>query len=131
MGHLGLTPQSIHQLGGYRVQRRDETTASRILVEAKRLEDAGAFAIVLEAIPASIAAKVTKSVTIPTIGIGAGPSCDGQVLVFHDFLGITLWRVARFVKEYAKLGPAIVDAANRFVDEVSDGVYPGHEHTYR
>jgi 3-methyl-2-oxobutanoate hydroxymethyltransferase len=131
MGHLGLTPQSIHQLGGHRVQGRDETNASRILAEARALQDAAAFAVVLEAIPASLAAKVTQNLTIPTIGIGAGPNCDGQVLVFHDFLGMTPHKVAKFVKEYATLGPAIVDAARRFADEVSEGVYPAPEHSYR
>ncbi len=131
MGHLGLTPQSIHQLGGHRVQGRDETSASRILAGASALQDAGAFGVVLEAIPAPLAAKVTKRLTIPTIGIGAGPHCDGQVLVFHDFLGMTPYKVAKFVKEYATLGPAIVDAARRFADEVAEGVYPGAEHSYR
>jgi 3-methyl-2-oxobutanoate hydroxymethyltransferase len=131
MGHLGLTPQSVHQLGGHRVQGRDETTASRILAGARGLQDAGAFAVVLEAVPARLATKITKSLTIPTIGIGAGPDCDGQVLVFHDFLGITPYKVAKFVKKYATLGPVIVDASRRFADEVSDGIYPGPEHSYR
>jgi 3-methyl-2-oxobutanoate hydroxymethyltransferase len=131
MGHLGLTPQSIHQLGGHRVQGRDETTASRILGGARKLQDSGAFAVVLEAVPAPLATEVTRSLTIPTIGIGAGPDCDGQVLVFHDFLGITPYKVGKFVKEYATLGPAIVEASRRFTDEVSQGIYPGPEHSYR
>jgi len=130
MGHLGLTPQSLHQLGGHRVQGRDEKSASRILSEARALQDAGAFAVVLEAVPASLAERVTRSLVIPTIGIGAGSQCDGQVLVFHDFLGITPYKVARFVREYATLGPAIVDASRRFADEVSEGIFPRREHSY-
>ncbi|HEX2052079.1 MAG TPA: 3-methyl-2-oxobutanoate hydroxymethyltransferase [Actinomycetota bacterium] len=130
MGHLGLTPQSVHRFGGYRVQGRDEEDAARIVADAKALEAAGAFALVLEAIPAGVARVITQSLSIPTIGIGAGPHCDGQVLVLHDFLGITEGRVPRFVKRYASLADEIRGAARRFADDVATGAYPGPEHTY-
>jgi 3-methyl-2-oxobutanoate hydroxymethyltransferase len=130
MGHLGLTPQSEHQLGGRRVQGRTEEEAARIVRGAERLEAAGAFALVLEAVPARVAREVTEKVGIPTIGIGAGPSCDGQVLVFHDFLGITPWKVGKFVKPFASLGEDIVEAARRFQVEVATGVYPSLDESY-
>jgi 3-methyl-2-oxobutanoate hydroxymethyltransferase len=130
MGHLGLTPQSVNQLGGYRVQGRPDEQAHRILNDAKDLEAAGAFALVLEAVPARLAAEITKALEIPTIGIGAGPHCDGQVLVFHDFLGLTTGRAPRFVKRYAALGEEITAAAAAFAREVAEGVYPGPEHIY-
>lgn len=129
MGHLGLTPQSINQLGGYRVQGRDEQ-AHQIVQDAKDLEAAGAFSLVLEAVPAALGREVTKSLAIPTIGIGAGPDCDGQVLVFHDFLGINTGRVAKFVKRYAHLGDEIKEAARSFATEVASGAYPGTEYSY-
>lgn len=131
MGHLGLTPQSVHQLGGYRVQGRTEEQAHRIVQDAKDLEAAGAFALVLEAVPAPVAAAVTRSLQIPTIGIGAGRDCDGQVLVWHDFLGITDGPLPRFVKRYAELGAEIKRAAEEFREEVAAGSYPAPEHTYR
>jgi len=131
MGHLGLTPQSVHQLGGWRVQGRGEEAAEIILAGAKDLEAAGAFALVLEAVPAALAAQVTSSIEIPTIGIGAGPACDGQVLVFHDILGLSAGLAPRFVKRYADLGEQIRIAARAFAEEVADGTYPGPEHTYR
>jgi 3-methyl-2-oxobutanoate hydroxymethyltransferase len=130
MGHLGLTPQSVNQFGGYRVQGRDQEQAARILQDAKDLEASGAFSIVLEAMPSDLARAVTESVAIPTIGIGAGPHCDGQVLVFHDFLGISAGRLPRFVKRYATLGDEIRSAAARFAEEVAAGDYPGPEHVY-
>jgi len=130
MGHLGLTPQSEHQLGGRRVQGRTEDQAARILQDAASLQDAGAFAVVLEAVPAALARRVTDSLTIPTIGIGAGPYCDAQVLVFHDFLGITPWKVGKFVKSFASLGGEVVAAARRFADEVADGTYPSLDESY-
>lgn len=130
MGHLGLTPQSVNQFGGYRVQGREEEAAHRIVRDAKELERAGAFAVVLEAVPAPLAAEVTDSISIPTIGIGAGPACDGQVLVFHDFLGITDGKLPRFVKRYASLGDDIESAARAFAREVAEGAYPGPEHIY-
>jgi 3-methyl-2-oxobutanoate hydroxymethyltransferase len=130
MGHLGLTPQSVNQLGGYRVQGREAETAHRMLQDAKDLEAAGVFSLVLEAVPADLAAEVTESVSVPTIGIGAGPGCDAQVLVFHDFLGITTGRAPRFVKRYAALAEEIVSAARTFAAEVAAGEYPGPEHSY-
>ena len=131
MGHLGLTPQSEHQLGGRRVQGRTEEQATRIVQGAQRLEDAGAFAVVLEAVPARVAKEVTDKLSIPTIGIGAGPDCDGQVLVFHDFLGITPWKVGKFVKAFASVGDEITRAARQFKDEVAAGIYPSLEESYK
>ena len=130
MGHLGLTPQSVNQFGGYRVQGRSDEAAHQIVKDAKALETSGAFALVLEAVPSEIAREVTDSLRIPTIGIGAGPHCSGQVLVFHDFLGITEGKAPRFVKRYASLGEEIKSAAATFAQEVADGTYPGPEHTY-
>lgn len=130
MGHLGLTPQSVHQVGGYRVQGRDEEAAERILDDARRLEAAGAFSIVLEAVPAAIGHAVTEATTIPTIGIGAGPGTDAQVLVWHDVLGLSAGRLPRFVKAYADLRSEITTAIKAFQSEVADGEYPGEEHTY-
>lgn len=130
MAHLGLTPQSVNQFGGYRVQGRGDEQAHRILKDAKSLEAAGAFSLVLEAVPADLAKEVTGSLEIPTIGIGAGPHTDGQVLVFHDFLGITQGKLPRFVKRYANLGDDIRAAAQTFAAEVAGGTYPGPEHTY-
>lgn len=130
MGHLGLTPQSVHQVGGYRVQGRDDAAAARILEDARRLEAAGAFSLVLEAVPAAIGRTVTEALTIPTIGIGAGPGTDGQVLVWHDLLGLTNGPLPRFVKAYADLRAEIGSAITAFQHEVADGTYPGPEHTY-
>ncbi len=130
MGHLGLTPQSVNQLSGYRVQGRTDEQAHRIVQDAKDLEAAGAFALVLEAVPSAVAAEVTRNLEIPTIGIGAGPSCDAQVLVWHDFLGITTGKAPRFVKRYASLADQIKRAAAEFASEVAQGSYPGPEHTY-
>ena len=130
MGHLGLTPQSVNQFGGYRVQGRSDEQAHQIVKDAKALEAFGAFALVLEAVPSGVAREVTESLRIPTIGIGAGAHCSGQVLVFHDFLGITEGRAPRFVKRYASLGEEIKSAAGRFAREVAEGTYPGPEHTY-
>jgi len=129
MGHLGLTPQSVNALGGYRVQGRDEQAAGRLKSDAKALEAAGAFAIVLELIPATLASQITKSLEIPTIGIGAGPACDGQVLVLHDMLGLNERFTAKFVKRYAELAGDVRDAATRFGAEVREGRYPGPEHS--
>ena len=130
MGHIGLTPQSVNQFGGYRVQGRSDENAHLLIKDAKALEAAGAFAVVLEAVPAELATEVTDSVQIPTIGIGAGPDCSGQVLVFHDFLGITDGRQPQFVKRYAELGAEIKRAAAAFAHDVADGSYPGPEHSY-
>ena len=130
MGHLGLTPQSVNQLGGYKVQGRESAVADRLVTEALALEAAGAFSIVLEAVPSEVGARVTEALSIPTIGIGAGGDTTGQVLVFHDFLGLTDGRLPRFVKQYASLRSEIVDAAKAFQAEVADGEYPGPEHQY-
>jgi 3-methyl-2-oxobutanoate hydroxymethyltransferase len=130
MGHLGLTPQSVHALGGYRVQGRDEKTAERLKEDAKALEDAGAFSIVLELVPAPLASQITKSLTIPTIGIGAGPACDGQVLVLHDMLGLNDKFAAKFVKRYAALAEDVREAVRLFTAEVREGRYPGPEHSF-
>ncbi len=124
MGHLGLLPQSVHRLGGFGVQARQEPEAQRVLEDAKALEEAGAFAIVLESIPAALAGAVTASVSIPTIGIGAGPECDGQVLVSYDALGLFDEFVPPFVKQYAHLGELVTKAAEAYVDDVRQGRFP-------
>jgi len=130
MGHLGLTPQSIHRMGGFKVQGKDPAVAARILAEALELESAGAFALVLEGIPSTLAAKVTAALSIPTIGIGAGVACDGQVLVVNDMLGLSTGRKPRFVKEFAQLGPLVTEAARRYATEVAEGTFPDAEHSY-
>jgi 3-methyl-2-oxobutanoate hydroxymethyltransferase len=129
MGHLGLTPQS-ENLIGRRVQGRSQEHARAIVKQAMELETAGAFAVVLEAVPASVARDTTEALTVPTIGIGAGPHCDGQVLVLHDLLGITPGKVGKFVKEYASLGPAVQRAAQDFQREVAAGHFPDEQHSY-
>jgi 3-methyl-2-oxobutanoate hydroxymethyltransferase len=130
MGHLGLTPQSVHGMGGFKVQGRTQAQAARILQGAKELEQAGAFSIVLEGMPSDLATKVTQALRIPTIGIGAGPGTDGQVLVFHDMLGLTTGKAPKFVKRYANLADEISQAAARYIDEVGNGTFPGPEHEY-
>lgn len=130
MAHLGLTPQSVNALGGYRVQGRGEEAATRLLADAKELERAGAFAMVLEAVPNDVGRDVTAALSIPTIGIGAGPDTDGQVLVWHDLLGLTDGPSPRFVKRYAELRGTVRDALAAFAAEVQDGTYPASEHTY-
>lgn len=130
MGHIGLTPQSVHKFGGYKLQGRTPDDAQRILESARALEDAGCFAIVLEKIPKSLARRVSESVSIPTIGIGAGPYCDGQVLVSQDMLGIFDKFRPRFVKVYAQLGSTIAQACRQYVDEVKTGLFPADEHSY-
>jgi len=130
MGHVGLTPQSVHALGGYLSQGRSAATARRILDDAQALEDAGCFAIVLEAIPARLAEYVSGRLTIPTIGIGAGAGCDGQVLVFHDMLGLFDRFTPKFVKQYAQLHGQMVDAIRAYVADVQARTFPGEEHTY-
>ena len=129
MGHLGLTPQSVNALGGYRVQGRGED-GERLLHDAKALEAAGAFSVVLEAVPAPLAARVTSSLSIPTIGIGAGPDCDAQVLVWQDMAGLSP-RVPKFVKKYADLAGALRDAATAYAQDVVSGVFPSEEYSYR
>jgi len=124
MGHLGLTPQSVHALGGFRQQARDEASACALLADAKALQEAGAFAIVLESIPAGLAKQVTANLDIPTIGIGAGPDCDGQVLVSHDAFGLHDGPVPPFARQYANLGDRLVEAARAYIDEVRSGQFP-------
>lgn len=131
MGHIGLTPQSLHALGGPRVQGRDEVAAQRLKNDATALQEAGAFAVVLELVPAALAGEITQSLTIPTIGIGAGPSCDGQVLVLHDMLGLNESFNAKFVKQYAQLAGEVRRAAGAFAEEVRAGRYPGPEHSFQ
>jgi 3-methyl-2-oxobutanoate hydroxymethyltransferase len=130
MGHLGLTPQSVNQFGGFKVQGRGDAAADQLVADAVALAEAGAFAIVLECIPAELGRRVTETVPVPTIGIGAGPDCDAQVLVWHDLLGLTTGRLPRFVKQYADLRSEIAGAVKAFVSEVADGEYPGPEHSY-
>jgi 3-methyl-2-oxobutanoate hydroxymethyltransferase len=130
MGHLGFTPQSVHVLGGFRVQGREEDAAQRLVDDARRLEDAGAFAVVLELVPAALARRVTEAVGIPTIGIGAGVGCDGQVLVLADLLGLTDGFAPKFLKRYAALGEETRGAVRRFADEVRARAYPGEEHSF-
>ncbi|VTS05165.1 3-methyl-2-oxobutanoate hydroxymethyltransferase [Tuwongella immobilis] len=127
MGHLGLTPQSIHRMGGFKVQRAEE----QLLRDAKAVEQAGAFSIVLECIPAELAKKISDSIAIPTIGIGAGVGCDGQVLVYHDVLGLFGEFRPKFVKRYAELGPIIHDAAARYCEEVRQGRFPDADHQFK
>jgi 3-methyl-2-oxobutanoate hydroxymethyltransferase len=130
MGHLGLTPQSIHQFGSYRVRGTDLKEAEQILRDAKLLEEAGAFAIVLEKIPAELARKVTESLSIPTIGIGAGVYCDGQVLVYTDLLGLTVDFRPRFVRQYERLYERILQAVSQFADDVRAQRFPSEEESY-
>lgn len=129
MAHIGFTPQSVNSLGGYRVQGRGEA-AEAVLADAKAVAEAGAFAVVLEMVPSDTATRVTETVVIPTIGIGAGPSCDAQVLVWQDMAGMRAGRVPKFVKQYADLRGSLLAAAKAFGDEVTGGQYPGPEHEY-
>jgi 3-methyl-2-oxobutanoate hydroxymethyltransferase len=130
MGHVGLTPQAVHRMGGFRVQGRSDGERARVLADAQAVEEAGAFAVVLEGMPVDLAADITRKLTIPTIGIGAGPACDGQVLVLHDMLGLNDWTPS-FVKQYADLGAAAARAARAFAEEVAGGKFPAEEHTYK
>jgi len=130
MAHIGLTPQTASQLGGFKVQGKDEAAAQRMLTEALKLEEAGAFAIVLEAIPAPLAKLITQKVSIPTIGIGAGVDCDGQVLVLHDMIGLFDRFVPKFVKKYANVSEDILSALNDYAKEVASGSFPAAEHSF-
>ncbi|MET7301863.1 3-methyl-2-oxobutanoate hydroxymethyltransferase [Embleya sp. NPDC005575] len=130
MAHLGLTPQSVHAFGGYRVQGRDAESAEQLIADAKTMQAAGAFALVLECVPEELAARVTDLLEIPTVGIGAGVQCDAQVLVWTDMAGMNTGHTAKFVKQYADLRAALGDAAKAFAGEVVGGVYPGPEHTF-
>jgi 3-methyl-2-oxobutanoate hydroxymethyltransferase len=130
MGHIGLTPQSVYKFGGFRLQGKTPEDAQRILDAARSLEDAGVFALILEKIPKDLARRVTESLSIPTIGIGAGPDCDGQVLIQQDMLGIFEKFRPRFVKHYAEIGQTMRDAFKQYIEEVRDGTFPADEHSY-
>ncbi len=124
--HIGLLPQSVHQMGGYRVQRDGE----RLMADARAVEEAGAFSVVLEGIPADIAGDITRALSIPTIGIGAGPQCDGQILVMHDLLGVREGRVPKFVKQYAAVREIAMDGIKAYIDEVEAGAFPSGDYSY-
>jgi 3-methyl-2-oxobutanoate hydroxymethyltransferase len=130
MGHIGLTPQSVHALGGYRVQGRDAEAAARLEADARALEAAGCFAVVLELVPAPLAARISAALAIPTIGIGAGPGCDGQVLVLPDLLGLNDRFAPKFLKRYANLADDVRRAVGSFADEVRRGAYPDDAHSF-
>ena len=130
MGHVGLTPQSATVLGGFKAQGRTAAQARQLHEDALALEAAGCFAVVLEAVPAPVAARITEALTVPTIGIGAGADCDGQVLVFHDLLGLYEGRAPRFVKRYADLATEIRSALERYAADVREGRFPEEQHTY-
>ena len=131
MGHIGLTPQSVHSLGGYQVQGKTNSARHQLIADAEAVEKAGGFALVLEAIPADLAGEITQTVKIPTIGIGAGPYCSGQVLVFHDLTGYSGRQVPSFVKQYADLRGTALKALKQFISEVQSGKFPDEAHTYK
>jgi len=131
MAHLGLTPQSIHQLGGYKVQGKKEDAAEKMMKDALGLEEAGAFSLVLECVPEKLAAEITRTLSIPTIGIGAGVHCDGQVLVVNDMLGMNDRMTPKFVKRYAQLNQEIKNAVKRYASEVRTGAFPDAEHSFK
>lgn len=130
MGHLGFTPQSVHALGGYRVQGREPAAAERLIADAKALEAAGAFAIVLELMPEGVAKRISEAIRVPTIGIGSGAGCDGQVLVLHDMLGLNEAFQPKFLKRFAQLGPVVRDAVSTYAAEVREGRYPDAAHSF-
>ncbi len=130
MGHIGLTPQTVSKLGGFKVQGKDAAAVRQLIADAKALQDAGCFSIVLEAIPDRVAKIITETVDVPTIGIGAGPHCDAQVLVMHDMVGLFDRFVPKFVKQYAQLQPQMVDALRQYKTEVAAGTFPAAEHSY-
>jgi 3-methyl-2-oxobutanoate hydroxymethyltransferase len=130
MGHLGLTPQSVNTLGGVRRVQGRGTAGDQLLTDARALQDAGAFAVVLESVPADLGRRVSAALRVPTVGIGAGPYCDAQILVWQDMAGLTTGRLPRFVKRYASLRETLLDATRRFTDDVSGGRYPDAEHSY-
>ncbi len=130
MGHVGLTPQSLHVMGGFKVQGRDALAAEEVLEDALAVQDAGCFAVVLEGVPSALAARITERLDIPTIGIGAGPSCDGQVLVWHDVLGLSEAPSPRFVRRYDELGARVEDALRRFAADVRTGAFPAESESY-
>jgi len=131
MAHIGLTPQAIHRMGGYRVQGRTEDAANRLVKEAHAVEEAGAFALILEAIPMDLAKRITEEISIPTIGIGAGPYCNGQVLVLHDVIGLFERFTPKFVKRYANMKEEVLKAIRTYKDEVEKGVFPSEEQSFK
>ncbi len=131
MAHIGLTPQSIHRMGGYKVQGKTEDAAKKLIEEAQIVEDAGAFSLLLEAIPMNLAKKITKELSIPTIGIGAGPHCDGQVLVLHDVIGMFERFVPKFVKQYANLKKEALKAVKTYKEEIEKGIFPSDKHSFK
>jgi 3-methyl-2-oxobutanoate hydroxymethyltransferase len=131
MAHIGLTPQSIHRMGGYKVQGKSKSAAKKLIEEARMVEDAGAFSVVLEGIPLSLAGEITKTLSIPTIGIGAGPYCDGQVLVLHDLLGLFDRFVPKFIKRYATLKEEALKAMREYKKEVEEGTFPSDEQSFK
>ncbi len=131
MAHIGLTPQSIHRMGGYKVQGKTEESANKLIDEAHIVEDAGAFSLLLEAIPMSLAEKITRKLTIPTIGIGAGPNCDGQVLVLHDVIGLFERFVPKFVKQYVNLKEEALRAVKTYKEEVEKGIFPSEKQSFK
>lgn len=131
MGHIGLTPQSINVFGGFKVQGKSEEAARALLADAKAVEEAGAFAVVIEAVPAALAQMITDAVSIPTIGIGAGAGCDGQILVYQDMLGMFSDFTPKFVKRYANVGEVMREAFSNYAAEVASGAFPTEEHTYK
>lgn len=131
MAHIGLTPQSIHRMGGYKVQGKTEEAANRLLDEARIVEDSGAFALLLEAIPMNLAKKITEKLSIPTIGIGAGPHCDGQVLVLHDVIGMFERFVPKFVKQYASLKDDALNAVKLYREEIEKGIFPSEDQSFK
>jgi 3-methyl-2-oxobutanoate hydroxymethyltransferase len=130
MGHIGLTPQSVHAMGGFRVQGRDDASQERILKDARALEQAGCYAVVLEGIPLELAREITGAISVPTIGIGAGPHCDGQILVIYDLLGMDEEFQPRFVKRYETLGQRVREAVGRYAAEVRSGEFPEEQHSF-
>jgi 3-methyl-2-oxobutanoate hydroxymethyltransferase len=130
MGHVGLTPQSIHQLGGFKLQGRTEAQRAQIIADARAVAEAGAYAIVIESVPRGLAAEITKTVPAPTVGIGAGPDCDGQVMVMHDLLGLQPSWHPRFVRRYAEMGKAVGEAFGAYAADVRTGKFPGPDETY-
>jgi 3-methyl-2-oxobutanoate hydroxymethyltransferase len=130
MGHLGLTPQSVLQFGGFKIQGKEEAAADRIREDARMLEEAGAFSVVLECVPATLAGEITRALSIPTLGIGAGVNCDGQVLVINDMVGLFERFTPKFVKRYCNLNAQMKDSVRQYIDEVKKGTFPGEEHSF-
>src|SRR5260370_28736574 len=130
MGHVGLTPQSLHAMGGFKVQGKTPDAAEQLVRDARAVEAAGAFAVVLEGVPRELAAQITRELRIPTIGIGAGPDCDGQILVVHDLVGLSFGQTPKFARQYANLGPVISKAVREYCDDVRGGTFPSDAESY-